>query len=80
MASTAITICNLALGKLGAARIISLTEASPEANACSIHYEQTRNEVLRAHRWNFAITRATLTELASAPEFGWAHQYQLPND
>lgn len=80
MAATETTICNLALGKLGAARIISLTEESPEAQACSLHYPQTRDEVMRSHRWNFAIARSGLSELSTAPAFGWAHQYQLPED
>lgn len=74
------TICNLALGKLGASRIISLSEASPEAQACSLQYEQTRDEVLRAHRWNFAITRGVFSQLATAPAFGWLYQWQLPVD
>lgn len=80
MASSNTTICNLALGKLGAARIIGLSEESPEARACLLHYDQTRDEVLRSHRWNFAIKRATLTKIATAPVFGWQCQYALPVD
>jgi len=80
MAATETTICNLALGKLGAAKITSLSETSPEAMACSLHYEQTRDEILRSHRWNFAIVRAEFSRLSAAPAFGWAYQYQLPVD
>lgn len=74
------TICNLALGKLGARRIIALTEESPEARACALHYEETRDEVLRHHRWNFAIKRQDLSQLAIPPISGWSFQYQLPED
>jgi hypothetical protein len=75
-----ITICNLALGKIGASRITSLDEASQPARYCSLFYEQTRDEVLQSVTWNFAILRATLSRLVDAPAFGWAYQYQLPTD
>jgi len=80
MASNETTICNLALGKLGAKTVMSLNDASPEARAAKLHYAATRDEVLRAHRWNFAIKRVKLTRLAEAPLFGWSAQYMLPAD
>ena len=80
MASNETTICNLALGKLGAKTVMSLDDASPEARAAKLHYAATRDEVLRAHRWNFAIKRARVARLAEAPLFGWSAQYTLPVD
>jgi hypothetical protein len=80
MAASETTICNLALSKLGAARIAALTDATPEARACNMMYEHTRDQVLRGHRWNFALQRAVLTQLSTAPLFGWAAQYALPTD
>jgi hypothetical protein len=80
MAASETTICNQALGKLGARRVIDLDEESNEARACRLHYAETRDEVLRHHRWNFAIHRETLSQLATPPVFGWAFQYQLPED
>ena len=74
------SICNLALGRIGDERIMSLTDASQSARYCKLFYEQTRDEVLRSHLWNFAVVRTTLTALADAPDFGWDMQYQLPND
>ena len=74
------TICNLALSKFGSKRIQSLEDASPEARACKLNYGPTRDEVLRTHRWNFAMKRATLSRLTGAPPFGWAAWYQLPVD
>jgi hypothetical protein len=68
------------LAEISARRIVSLDEATNEARVCAVHYEQTRDEVLRAHPWNFATERATLSELSSAPAFGWAHQFQLPSN
>jgi hypothetical protein len=45
-----------------------------------LHYAETRDEVLRSHRWNFATKAESLTENATAPLFGWAHQFLLPSD
>lgn len=80
MASSPTDICNLALGHLGEQRITSLDADNATARACNLHYEATRDQLFRAHRWNFAQARATLTRLADAPLFGWSYQYQLPAD
>lgn len=74
------SICNLALGRIGDERIISMDDASQSARYCKLFYSQTRDEVLRSHPWNFAIRRDTLTALASTPPFGWDYQYQIPSD
>ena len=80
MAASETTICNIALGKLGARRIIALDEESVEARACLLHYAETRDEVLRHHRWNFAIKREALTQLVTPPAFEWRFAYELPVD
>jgi hypothetical protein len=80
MATDSITIANLALAKIGSIRIASFDDASQPARYLKLFFDQTRDEVLRAHDWNFASKRATLTALAAAPEFGWDYQYQLPVD
>lgn len=80
MATSEVTICNLALGKLGAGTIIDLDEESTEARVCRLHYAQTRDEVLRSHRWNFAIKPETLVKSATPPTLWWAFQYALPTD
>lgn len=73
-------ICNLALAHLGEAPVVSLNEESAASRACQLHYEHCRDKLLRAHRWNFATARATLTALAEAPDFTWAKQYPMPDD
>lgn len=75
-----VTICNLALGRLGTTRIMSLDEASQPARYCKLFYENTRDEVLRSHPWSFAKARQTLSLLSTTPSFGWANQFQLPAD
>ena len=71
-------IANLALAHLGESPVQSLDESSAASRACLLHYAQCRDEVLRAHRWNFAQDRAQLTQLSTAPAFGWSFQYALP--
>ena len=73
-------ICNRALSRVGEARITSLTDDSKQARACNGAYVHVRDEVLRAHPWNAAITRTKLAKLADAPAFGYDAQYQLPAD
>jgi hypothetical protein len=80
MAADETSICNLALGKIGDKTITSLDESSNQARACKRFYAQCRDELLRMHPWNFAIARAQLSKLPTAPVFGWAAQYQLPTD
>lgn len=79
MAST-IHVCNLALAKLGARTIESLTENSKEARLCALFLDSSRDELLRAHPWNFAAARATLARLSEPPAFGYARAFQLPPD
>jgi hypothetical protein len=79
MAST-VHVCNLALAKLGAKAIESLTENSKEARLCALFFESVRDDLLRAHPWNFAASRAALARLAEAPAFGFAAAFQLPAD
>lgn len=80
MAATETTVCNQALSKLGARRIIDLDEESSEARACRLNYAETRDEVLRHHRWNFSIRRAELAQLSEPPIYGWEFQFTLPVD
>jgi len=73
-------ICNQALAHLGERPIASLNDDSAAARACQLLYIPTRDEWLRSHRWNFAVTRTKLSRLADNPPFGWDFQYQLPED
>jgi hypothetical protein len=75
-----VDICNRALQKLGADRIISLTQNSTSARACNLAYELVRDSELRAHVWNFAIKRTKLASDATAPVYGYSYAYTLPSD
>lgn len=75
-----VDIANRALQKLGAERIVSLTQDSENARACNLAYSIVRDAELRNHPWNFAIKRAQLAVDATAPAFGPANSYTLPSD
>jgi hypothetical protein len=78
--STVITICNMALARIGVSSYISsLTEASNEARNCALFYEPMRDFVLRDHPWNFAKKRVRLAD-AGTPPPEWGFKYAYPSD
>lgn len=79
MAST-VQICNQALVKIGAERITDLSDDTPSARVLNAIYEIKRDAELAAHPWTFAITRAEIPALSTAPAFGWSYAYPLPSD
>lgn len=75
-----VSICNLALSRLGTrATIASLDEASTEARVCKANYAQTRDELLRAFDWNFARRVETLALRSESAPSGWSYAYSMPN-
>ena len=80
MALSEVTICNIALSRVGDKQIISLTEDSKQARSCKLLYEPERDTLLESYKWNFAGKRRTIAQLSEAPDFEYAYQYQLPTD
>lgn len=80
MAVTETSICNSALIKVGAQRIVSLNEPSEQARLVKEQYEKCRDELLYAHPWNFATSRVELAASATEPVFGWDYKFALPQD
>ena len=73
-------ICNRALQKLGAKRIVSLTEDSRNARECNACYTDLRDAELQAHPWVFATFLAQLAASGTTPLFGRARSFPLPTD
>lgn len=81
MALTITDICNQALGRIGAQRIMAIDDNdSKSARVCKNAIEATIKEVARAGDWNCLRVRTTLGQLVATPAFEWAYQYQLPSD
>ena len=84
MALSDTKICILSLSDIGSKRINDFsdaTEDSPQAIMCRLHYEPTRDALIRSHWWRFASDRATLSKDAEAdPPFEYDNQFILPTD
>ena len=75
------SLCNMALGKLGDKRINNIeTDNSVQAILCRLHYELTRDALLRFISWRFARARAELEQDDTDPDFEWDNQFKLPDD
>ena len=63
-----VTICNRALSVIGTrSSIASMTEASPEAQACTLHFEASCRAMLRLAPWSFARATMQGALIAAAP-------------
>lgn len=58
--TSVIAICNGALSRLGAKTISDLSENSPEARGCVLHFDDGLRALLRQHPWNFATVQRAL--------------------
>lgn len=73
-------VVNVALRRIGATRIISLTDGSKSANAADDIYTEIRDDLLRSHPWNFATKRVKLAQSSTIPTFEFDFAYPLPSD
>lgn len=80
MAESKVSIANRALTKLGAERILLLTDTTKEGKTINSMFESVFEAELRRHRWKFAMRRDSLPALATAPAWGYQYAYQLPAD
>lgn len=80
MPLSSVELCSRALLKIGAATIASLEELTTEAQIAAHLYPITRDALLAAHPWNFAITYAELQAAAQSPLADYTYAYMLPAD
>lgn len=75
-----IDICNVALTSyIGSRTITSLDEPSPEAEACSLHYDRIRRSMLQRWPWYWAGRREVLVGITvNDREGAWAFRYARP--
>lgn len=78
--ASSVDIANSALTKLGAKRIMSLSDNQKEAREINAIFELRRDYLLRCYNWSFAMMRAELSALVTTPEWGYTLEYQLPTD
>lgn len=80
MATSDVSICNLALARVGQNVIVNLNDVDRLARLCKLHFEAKRDALLRSYRWTFAMTRASLPANLPAPSFGYTTAYAVPTD
>lgn len=73
-----VEIANRALTKLGASRILALTDNTEQARVMNSMFDLVLDAELRRHRWKFAIKRDSLPALADPPAWGYQFAYRLP--
>ena len=73
-------ICNQALTKIGADRILAITDDTKAASTLNAIWAIKRDAELAAQPWTFAIRRASLPASTTTPSFGWSYAYPLPSD
>lgn len=75
-----VSIVNRALTKLGADRVLLLSDDTQQARVMSSMYADVRDAEIRRHHWKFAIKRASIPALVATPIFGYQYQYPVPMD
>lgn len=75
-----VAIINRALTKLGASRIVAVTDNTKEAREMAATFDIVRDSELRKNRWSFSIKRAELAADVTAPLFEYSHRFLLPSD
>jgi hypothetical protein len=77
-----VALANQALRSLGEKPIaLPYDETNPRWLLAQEFYDQTQDDLLTAHFWNFATVRAVLTPAVGVtPAYGWAYAFALPSD
>lgn len=78
--ASVVDICNIALQKLGAGRITSISQDAVNARACLTAYEHCKKAALERHPWRFATKRASLPADVPTPDWGKSSSFELPAD
>lgn len=71
-------ICNLALQKLGIGTISSLSEGSPEAEACDRLYQYHKSVLFSLYNWSFTTAMDPLTK-EDDPFIHYTYKYSKPD-
>ena len=83
MATSNTSIINMSLGRISAKRINSFEDSSEDslqAIQARLHFEQTRDALIRSEYLRFASARVTLSQDTVDPDFEFDNQFILPND
>lgn len=80
--ATVVSICNQAMGWLGANPITSLNDNTTESRLCSANYDDLRRAVLEDVAWTFAAGRMRLDAIAAdddVDDWGERDRFKIKN-
>ena len=81
MATSEVSICNMALSRIGISTpIAALNESSVEAQLCNQWYAVARDATIYDFDWPFCSKRATLGLVEEDPNDDWDYSYRVPAD
>lgn len=75
-----VQICNMALSRLGASTITSLTDNTTEAKLCNTLFDDLADRAIIQGSWATTIKRAELARTTTTPEYEYSYEFQLPTD
>lgn len=78
--SSKVQLCNMALSRLGANTITSLTDGTTEAKLCNTFFNDLSEEVISEGSWSSTIRRAALAKTTNTPVYDYTNEFQLPVD
>lgn len=78
--ASVIDICNQALTRVGAERIVSLNDGTPEAILCNLLFDTLVDETISEGQWSSAVFRIALNKTINTPVFDFDFEYQLPTN
>ena len=73
-----VSVCNQALGQLGAETITQVGQDSVEGRLCDAFYFPILNAVLNEHPWTFALEKFRITPVDDEPVFFYEQKFLLP--
>lgn len=77
---TDVSICNLALGRLGQDPITAFTDGTEISDRCRDNWPIVHDNVLRSYEWPCLVKRVALVAHAGTPLFGFDKWFDLPAD
>jgi hypothetical protein len=80
MPYTQVGIANLALLRIGANLLTTISDNTPNALKVVAVWDYLFDEVMQARDWRFAKTRYTMTVSTTSPLYAYEFAYPLPSD
>lgn len=78
--TSALTICNSALLKIGNDTIASLSSTARAAVVCNTLFQYLADEVMGESPWVFATKQSSLAPNGTPPLYTWLYTYDIPSD